>query len=128
MATTTVWDNEAKTILYTHIEGRWTLDEHYRSIETSRAMLAEVDHPVVFILDFSESGPPPAKLLTAGRNMSRGQSPNLEQIVFVNANRLMEMLIDVIRKIYPSGVRKMAFADTVDDARLIARETLAQAD
>ena len=119
------WFDDEQTIFFTRVNGKWTLDELYTEFEKGIQMIREVDHPVVLIIDLRASSSPPRQFMSAGRRLGSNRPDHLVRIIMVNNDRLMQMLMDVIGKIYASERRPLFFNDA-DEAIQAATEALAR--
>ncbi|MBI5668525.1 MAG: hypothetical protein HZC41_11015 [Chloroflexi bacterium] len=124
MPITLDWDNDDKTILLERFISPWTIEEYYRLIDDEAALMAQVSHPVHLILDGSQSPLAPRQMFTGIQYALKRLPPNQGLIVFVRANRLLQLFIEVARQMSPQIAQATCYARSVEEARrLIAERT-----
>lgn len=78
------WYNDEKKVIYSQVIGAWTWDEYIGQLDTISAMLDEVDHPVILLGDFSQSGPAPKGIITRMSQITTiFGHPNFDQFIVV---------------------------------------------
>lgn len=120
------WDNEEKTIMRFEYVGEWTWESFYENIEAANHLMDTVNHPVVSIIDMSASNHLPFGAGVHIRNVIRmSQSHNNSGIsVFYNADRIVQAMIDVLKKSYPEilAATQWYYAKSLEEARRIAQQ------
>lgn len=96
------WDNTEKTTLCYRLEGRWTWEECYQSLDESRKLWNSVSHLVDVIVDMAASaGFPPGNILGHFRNiMMYYHSANVGNAAIVGANDYFRMASELFYKVY----------------------------
>ncbi len=124
MPITSNWYNEEKSILYVQYEGNWSLEDHYKAIDTNSSMIGSVSHPVVAICDFSKSGPIPPQFLTSGRHSEHITPENASQVILFGINRYMEIIAKMFQKMFPKSTRGLFVASSLSESIAQAFKTL----
>jgi hypothetical protein len=127
MALRTYWYDVEQTIYITEVDGEWTMDDFYKYFEDTEALIKSMPHDVVLITDMSRSGKAPARLLSAGRFMSKRRLPNVRLTITVGVSHFGQMLVQIMAKAYPS-IRRGVLAQDMNHALELAHEALAQAE
>jgi hypothetical protein len=99
---TYAWDNSEKTAICYRLEGRWTWDEMYETLEESRKLWSSVNHMVDIIVDMNDSvGFPPGNTLGHFRNVSiYYSSSKVGNTAIVGANDFFRMALELFYKVY----------------------------
>lgn len=124
MPVTIDWHDEAKTILRMPISDPWTLAEMNQASEESRKMMSTVSHPVVLIMDASETKGFPKNIFSHyATNTKEADLPrNQEAVIVVVRGPLLQAFVSTAKRILPQITKKMHMADTLDKAEFtIAR-------
>lgn len=110
------WEDEAKTILRHTYKGAWTVEEFYRAVDESRALLLEVGHPVDLIIDMREGPNPPRGIAPAYQYADRKVPPNQRLIVMVDPSEYMRTFNRVVEGIAPRASQNRHVVETIEDA------------
>src|SRR5262245_50437159 len=118
------WDDESKTIIHVNVEGDWTWDEFYQSLDQGGALLDSANHRVDFIVHMENSKTMPMGALNHGRKIMTMDHPNRGLTVYTGDTGLMKALLQIGRRMEPEAVEKYdhAFTPTDEDARKIILE------
>ncbi|MBL8162849.1 MAG: hypothetical protein JNJ61_12750 [Anaerolineae bacterium] len=132
MAIELYWDNDAQTTLLLEFNGRWTWEELHRTLAAIKKITDAVDYEIAALVDvsrglhilpgdlFSAEGLHNARLLmTLGHD---GTGP----LVIVGANPLIKTVYDVLHKLDPSALGNVRFAKTLEEARLLLKNSSAK--
>jgi len=115
------WQDEEKTILCHTYDGAWTVQNFYDAVDTSRAWLIEVEHPVDLIIDMRTADGPPPKITSAYQYADRKVPDNQRLIVMVDPTEVMKAFNNVVGKIAPRASQYRYVVESMDDAiQLIA--------
>ena len=112
------WDNPEKTIIRWDFDGVWDWDEYGAVKVGFDAMLREVDHTVGVIADMRHSPTLPKNAFTRFKYFTRTTPPNRGLMVFVGTNMLVRVAVETLGRAFKELSQDIAFADTVEDARL----------
>jgi hypothetical protein len=119
MSITVGWDNNEKTILIYHYEGKWSWAEYNASISQAEQLLAGRTSPVDVIANFSQSTLLPASALSGFKKSMDSRPINFRLAVLVTQGELIPRLVDIFRKVYSKIGDKLVVARTVEEAREI---------
>lgn len=126
MPISVAWDNEEKTVVRFVYEGKWTWEAFYEKIDEANKLMDTVDKPCVSIIDMRQSNFLPRGAAVHIRNVIRkSMSHNNSGIsVFLEANVIVEAMIEVLKKSYPDILdnTEWLYAKTLEEARKIAQE------
>jgi hypothetical protein len=126
MAITVNWDDEAKTIIRTTFEGRWTLEEFWQAVQAQYALMDEINYKANFISDFSNSSMLPSGALSHARRLiNTKQHPHTGPVsVVVGANRFVEGFFGLFNRVYDDTAQKhrILFAPTLEAGRTLLAE------
>jgi hypothetical protein len=121
---TVVWDNTEKTVVRFIYGETWTWEDFHSAISAANQMMDSVEHPVVSIVDLSQSRhvpDNPTRHIRQVVNESRNHN-NSNISVFLNADDFVQAICHASQRIY-LDVRvfsKFYFADTLEEARILA--------
>ncbi len=120
MGVAVFWDNEAKTCLRLDFEGPWRWDEYDSAIAEASASIESAGYRVDLIHNLQAgSRMPLGYFLPHFRYALNLMKANLGFIVFVGSNHSMQVLLSLFIETFTTVHHKVAFADSVDDARRI---------
>jgi hypothetical protein len=119
------WDNDEQTILLCEFHPGWTWDEMYKTLETVKKITDRTSYEIAAIIDVHEGvGIPGGNLLSrsnfdhAKRMLSMGEG-GTGPIVIVGANPMIKAAHDAFRMVDRKATSNIAFAKTLDEARVI---------
>lgn len=119
------WANDEKSIVRFIYEQKWTWEEFYTKIDEANELMDTVEHACVSIIDMRNSNHLPAGAAVHIRNViRRSMSHNNSGIsVFLQADVIVRVMIDVLRKSYPDILdnTEWLYAKTLEEAREIAQ-------
>ncbi|MBZ0287197.1 MAG: hypothetical protein K8I30_06250, partial [Anaerolineae bacterium] len=97
MPVTYKWDNSEKTVICYRVEGRWSWEEIYQTLEWSRRLWHSVSHVVDIIVDMTASSAFPAdNILGHLRNiMSYYDSTRVGNTAIVGATDYFRMAAEL---------------------------------
>ena len=117
------WKDEQRTILYQDFNGPWTVEDYYRTVDHTFALMNQVDHPVDIIADFSANTAAFCHLLAAAGKDEAGQQArvhrNQRSIVVVGGGTYMRSLMNMGRRVAPHLMRNLFQADTLYEAHAV---------
>jgi hypothetical protein len=123
MSITVNWDDDAKTIIRTTFEGRWTLEEFWQAVQAQYALMDSINYKANFISDFSRSSMLPSGALSHARRLiNTKQHPNTGPTsVVVGASRFIEGFFGLFSRLYDDAAQKhrILFAPTVEAGRAL---------
>jgi hypothetical protein len=120
-----VWDDAQQTIIRTEVKGIWTWEEYHEGTQQVFAMMAEVDHDVVGIINTRD----PKSSLPKGNPIPHFNStarrfadyPDL-LIINVNPNGFMRAISGLFMRLQPSMSDQYRQTTSLDDARALLRD------
>ena len=121
------WDDDTHTILRVIYEGDWTTAEFLAGFDDTKALIAGVDHPIVLILDLTQSGNPPPRFFTLINFIQRHEPQGVLQALVVRGNSPFNAILDVLFRLVPGARQKLHFVDSLEAAHQIAYSLLEQA-
>ncbi len=120
MAIAILWDDEARTCLRLDFEGPWRWDEYDSAIAEASSTIESAGHRVDLIHNLrAGSRMPIGYFLPHFRYALNLMGANLGLIVFIGSNHSMQVLLSLFIETFTTVHHKVAFADSVDDARRI---------
>jgi len=118
------WDNEARDVIRITIDGEWTLDEAFSSLDDERRLHDEVPHSAAVIVDLSRAGDPPKGMLTQlAKFHRRSPTESRELLVVAGARGLTKSM----SQIFAAAFSNHASVETVEDAQALIARRRAQA-
>ncbi len=126
MAVTLGWaDGEHKTLVY-QVEGDWAWSELYTAVRQAHGWMDQLDYRVHYIVDLRKAGMMREEPIWPSECVVSAAHHNADWTVFVGAPPLMRALFNALRRVRPEAMRRVSFADTLDDAQcqLSGRERL----
>jgi hypothetical protein len=110
------WANEAHTIIYYTVTGRWTWDELQAVIKHAHAMIDGANRPVDSIVDLRKGLGLPAGPMWYVQRMAAGRHPNSGRMILLGAPQVIKVLFDTIRRVNPRTVKRIRFASSPEEA------------
>lgn len=121
-----IWDDEEQTIVRFVYAGLWTWEEFNHVIREGNAMMDTVNHPVVSIVDMSNSShvPPNALVHIKWAVDYSGNHNNSRIVVFAGATAFYKTMLNVLTTLYPhiNHAANFLHVNTLDEARQLARQ------
>jgi hypothetical protein len=114
------WKDEMKAIIVLEFESQWTWDDLYNATQQMYRMLDEIDHTACTITDLRKSRGVPSGFLAHARRLTMRRDPRIKVSAIVGANGLVEVAVDIIRKVYTMDTT--LFAETMEEAEAIIAE------
>lgn len=120
MSITVNWGDPHLTILCYTIADPWTWEEFYTATEQGRQM-REARGPghVNVIVDFAASRKIPSGALSHFGNMFKRGAPGtnrVERVIVVKPTSFLLAIAQILMKLNPTIVQKVAFANSLEDA------------
>jgi hypothetical protein len=120
------WYDEGKHILYYDFPAEWTAEMLRQAFDRAVSLLAEVDHPVISILDVQETrGIPKNSLKVVSRNERRAPD-HLIGAIMVTPNPIVNKVLQLWEKM-PMMQTSFTSTKTFEDALTLAQVRLADA-
>ncbi len=116
MAITMDWANDAHTIIYYTVNGRWSWDDLQAVVKHAHAMIDGVNRPVDSIVDLRKGLGLPAGPMWHGRRLAASRHPNSGCMVLLGAPLYVKTLFDTMRRVNPSTVKRVRFANSPEEA------------
>jgi hypothetical protein len=116
------WKDEMKAIIVLEFESQWTWDDLYNATQQMYRMLDEIDHTAYTITDLRKSRGVPSGFLAHARRLTMRRDPRIKVSAIVGANGLVEVAVDIIRKVYKNAIDSAVFVDTLEEAEAIIAE------
>lgn len=116
------WDNDDHTILRYDYCGRWTWEDYAPVYERAGILLRECNWTVHFIVNLKDEvarNHLPAGALIRAVNIYRNAPANSGKTIIVNAGMVYRTVAQTGAAAYPAIGKKYAFADTLEEARLM---------
>lgn len=126
MPVTVIWDDEAKTTLRQVYEGNLALDDYYVAVDAF-LKLAETEGQgriIHSIMDRTLVKSSPSGAIRAMQYGNKKLEHVLGITVVLKPNLMVRFIVDMGKRVAPALVRKLFYADNLEDARaIISRET-----
>ena len=116
-----VWANDEKTIIHEIYSGVLTPDEYLLASEETNSLLTSVTHMVDVIADGREITVLRGNLLVAAHRVSRKTAPNQGIIVAVKPDQMIEVLIAIISRLFPT--LQIYMTKTIEEAFTLIETT-----
>lgn len=127
---TVQWHDENQQIILFTFDETIDWDIYANAVDRLLALADTVEHPVVEIMDLTAiKGLPENTLVEGRRAMSRDPHPNIIAIVIVGMNPYLNAMLKMFQRILPKRMMdqwNLDFADTMDDALIVAQQHLSQ--
>lgn len=118
------WFNDEKSILYIQYRGHWTMDDYYHNIGGNSRMIHEQDHPVVTIVDFTESNLIPEKIISSGTHSEKIVNINNVANILFGTTPYIQIIVEIFRKIFPKTTKGLMIVGSRDEALQKAHQIL----
>jgi hypothetical protein len=111
------WHDDEHTVLVLNVKDRWDWDAAYLAIERISQAAASIDHDfyTVFLFEKSSSMLPRDYVIPNTRNLMI-ETPNERLVLLVNANRFLEIIVNMVAKGLPAIARKIRFVPNLECA------------
>lgn len=100
MAIQVAWEDGEKQVLLNIYDGVWTMDDFYRAVQQTNALLDSVDYKVNIIFDVAKSPNFPKGFMGAIRTLSQKPHVNNGIMVIVGMNAFVRVFYDMFTKVY----------------------------
>lgn len=101
------WDNNEQTVIRWVYQWPWSWEEAYQAYEQEMALIDCVEHIVDGIADMRQAQGLPKGSLTAGISLMNKSHERMDLLVILGANRLIQSMYDMMRKLYPGMAKKV---------------------
>jgi hypothetical protein len=118
------WDNPHKTVFLITTSGSWTMEEYYEQYLKTQTEVESVPHSIVLISDMSQSYSLPPNFFSVGSFMRTHRIRNLLFTVMVTNSTFYNFAIRTMTSLIPKSRERMAIAQTLGEARQMARARL----
>ncbi len=123
MGVTVLWDNEEKTTLRVDLAGSWSWGDYDRALAEAGAIMRSGGQHIDVIHNLLEgSRAPLGYVLPHFQRAMQLMEDNVGCIVIVGSNYSMNLLLSLFLGTFTTVGRKVAFVDSVDEARHILGE------
>lgn len=116
MAISVKWHDKFKTIIVTHFQDPWTIEEFLEIRKKWHRMIKNVTYSVPIIMDLSESYDPPKHVLRHFLAIHRTPHPRQGHIIVVGMNPTYKKLSIHLFDGVVESEKTVKFADTLEDA------------
>ncbi len=116
------WDDAEKTTLLYTIDGRWTWDDLYDSLDLGRDMMDSVSHERIdFIVDMTACRLLPDNALSHFSRMASKPHSKSGRMVMAGATTFVRALLNAMGRYQGTGTRATAVkaVPTVEEARAV---------
>jgi hypothetical protein len=113
------WQDEAKRILIREMHLPWIWEEYHNSIEQTKALLKDVGHPVIIVVDAREikhSTDVPENALQHIYAAITCMPDNLQAQIIVSESQWIEAITAILKRLAPEATEKFSFVRTMDKA------------
>ena len=121
-----VWDNDEKTIIRYVFDVRWTWDDFYAARTDAYNLIDTVQHKIGVIFDAPPNVTLPPNMITHSRSAISKTHENTHVVVVVVGNTYVRAMLTMVRKLSKKAAEKLELAPTLDEARALVRERLAE--
>lgn len=127
MAIEVVWDDEAQTVIRHIFPERWTWEEFFVAVDEAQAMIDTVPGPVGVIIDGrADNMQMPPNMLSNGRTLLSRSHPKTKIMVVVIKNPFINVMVMTLSRISGARGRALLSVDSIEEARRLVREHLAE--
>lgn len=116
MPIVTEWYDQEQTIILYRVFGDWTTQDIQQMAADVSQMLTDIPHKIDLISDFSEAGKPPTNLISTTRELTTNQPPQFNRVYVVGMHHYLELVLNILRRVYPRHLRNFAFTDSIKEA------------
>lgn len=127
MPATFEWFNDEKTIMVERFVGDWTWEEFSDCIQGAITLIKEVEHDVIAIADYSESGgmPMSGASIRIARDVMKLAPDHWRGVVIVSDNRLIRTMVNLFQTANRTFGNKVFLESTITAAINRAETVLA---
>lgn len=126
------WDDDTQTVMLCEFNGRWTWDELYRVLATTRRLSEERGRIFGAIIDVRKGSTVPGGTIFNRESLDRfrgirqmaanGRGP----VVVLGMNGLIKTIIDTVKSLDTSATNELFFADTMPEAQEIIYKVMSK--
>ncbi|MBZ0282833.1 MAG: hypothetical protein K8L97_18990 [Anaerolineae bacterium] len=114
------WDNEDETTIHCVFTDPWTWEEFEAMVEQTDVMIESASSAVIdMIFDLTDGQRLPGNALGQFRKLSRKETPKLGVIILVRVSTFMQLIGDILDKLYPNWTKRIRLVRTIDEAHAL---------
>jgi ketopantoate reductase len=127
MAVRVDWDNDEKNIVRFLYDDVWTWEDFFNAVRQTKNMAEIAPSYIGVIMDAETSHLKfPPNMVTHLKNALRNRHPKTKIVVVTIQNAFLRTMVSTIAKVAGKDGHALLIADSVDEARRLIREHLAQ--
>lgn len=118
MSITVDWYEEEKLNICYKLVGRWTWQDLFDAIEDAVVLLDSVNYPVNIILDVTGTSHVPTLAVNHMARLANAPTvshPNTNQFLMVGANRYIEMMMSIFKKLFPHAGQRYITCSSLEE-------------
>jgi hypothetical protein len=124
------WDDPENRIIRYDLEGMWNWEDYRDAVSQSAQMMQSVNYPVGIIANFTADtmlpkGSDVRKTSAVPQSKMNTMPENMGVVVITGGYGFVEVMINGFCKLYNRVERKFVVANTLDEARRLVGEKLA---
>jgi hypothetical protein len=123
LSITVIWDTPDQMILRWDFTGQWGWETFLAAQQQTIDLMNTVPQTVHVIVDVSQSSRLPPGALAQFHNFRRNETPNAGLVVLVGMNSFVKAAATMFLRIFPNDWGTVQFANTVQAARTIVRDS-----
>jgi len=122
------WDNDDdKNTIHCVFNDPWTWEEFDQMVTQTDEMIESATSPVVdMIFDLTAGQRLPNNSLGQFRKLSRKDTPKLGVIVLVRVSTFMQLIGDILDRLYPHWTRRIRLTRTIEEAHALLEQVRAK--
>lgn len=120
------WHNSEKNVLVMTMATPWSWEEYHQKTAEMYDLLDSVGHKVDVLLDFTESIHLPPNAFSHLCNLDRKTHSNRGAVILVGFSKYLQVIADVLVKLYPAAAKSARMVRTLDEAYRAAAEIQGQ--
>lgn len=127
MSISTRWYDDRQRVIILEFSSNWTWEEIKQAQETQAELAAAVSHPIIALVDLSQTNTiPKGNVLALGRSTFNNIPPNINLLILVIQSRLLEVFADLIVNMMPAWRNRIRFAKTLEEGQALVAEAVAK--
>jgi hypothetical protein len=129
MVVTSAWDNPEQTIQRYEVGGEWTWDDFAQARELADAAIDATPHqgPIAILIVRWGGDYFPPNVITLARRSLTDRHPRVSVLIYVSDTLLSKLMFGTLLRMYPEMGNVWSRADSLEEARTMARSRLATA-
>ncbi len=121
------WDNDDKNTILSIFTDPWTWEEFDKMVTDTDEMIESAPNPVIdMIFDLTAGQRLPGNSLGQFRKLSRKDTPKLGVIVLVRVSTFMQLIGDILDRLYPHWTRRIRLTRTIEEAYALLEQIRAK--